>query len=135
MKARAQQALADLYVKKGDDAAAGTFERSEGKNATSTAALGRWRARSKRGDNAKALDHFMTAALGGQPKADDEIDEGAVREGAQRQLGWSHEALDKAYLDKFPNPVKAEDMLPAARAKAARAPQLFTGSGCPPCVV
>jgi tetratricopeptide (TPR) repeat protein len=138
MAARPQQALADLYIRKGDDAAAeGVLKEILKNNASSTTALVPLaRLEAKRGDNASALDHYMTAALAGSLKADDEA---TLKSLWAKAHGGSEagleEALDKAYLEKFPNPVTPEKYAPtAARTNKSVLLELFTGSGCPPCV-
>jgi tetratricopeptide (TPR) repeat protein len=136
--ARPQQALADVYIKKGDDAAAeGILNDILKTTPTSNAALVPLaRLEAKKGDSAKALDHFMTAALGGQLKADDEASMKALYAKVNKGSGAGlEEALDKAYRDKFPNPVKPEAYKPTpARTDKLVLLELFTGSGCPPCV-
>lgn len=138
LAARPQQALADLYIKKGDDASAETVLNEILKtNATSSAALVPLaRIEAKRDDGAKALDHFMTAALGGQLKPADEASMKALYAKANGGSDAGLEAaLDKAYLEKFPNPVKPEAYKPtASRTNKLVLLELFTGSGCPPCV-
>ena len=109
--ARPKQALADLYIKKGDDAAAATTLTDILKdNPTSTSALlPLARLESKRGDNAAALDHYMTAALAGGMKAADETAMKALWAKAHggKDAGLD-EALDEMYRAKFPNPVTPE---------------------------
>ena len=136
--ARPRQALADVYVKKGDDSKAEEQLNEVLKtNATSNAALVPLaRIEAKHGDNAKALDHYMTAALGGTLKADDQAAMESLYTKVNKGSSVTLEAaLDKAYLEKFPNPVKPEAYKPtSARTNKLVLLELFTGSGCPPCV-
>jgi tetratricopeptide (TPR) repeat protein len=135
---RPQQVLADVYIKKGDDAnAEATLNDILKTNATLTAAIVPLaRLEAKRGDDAKALDHFMTAALAGSLKPADEATMESLYAKVNKNSGTTLEgALDKAYRDKFPNPVKPEAYQPsAARTNKLVLLELFTGSGCPPCV-
>jgi hypothetical protein len=84
----------------------------------------------KRGEDKVALDYYMLAELGGKLKA---AEVGAMDALYTKvhgsDVGLSAE-LDKLYVEKFPNPVKAA---PARTDRMALA-ELFTGSGCPPCV-
>jgi len=132
------QALADLYIKKGDDAKAETLltDILKGNATSATALVPLARIEAKRGDNAKALDHFMSASLTGQLKPEDAASMKALYAKAHNgSTAGLVEALDKAYLDKFPNPVKAEAYAPSpARSNKLVLLELFTGSGCPPCV-
>jgi tetratricopeptide (TPR) repeat protein len=135
---RPQQVLADLYIKKGDDAAAESLLKEIVKaNATlGTALVPLARLEAKRGDNAAALDHFMTAALAGSLKPADEAAMKALwaKKNNGNEAGLD-EALDKAYRDKFPNPVTPEKYAPTpARTNKLVLLEMFTGSGCPPCV-
>ncbi len=135
---RPKQALADLYIKKGDDAAAeSTLKEIVKDNATlATALLPLARLEAKRGDNASALDHYMTAALGGSLKPADETAMTSLWAKAHNgNAAGLEEALDKAYRDKFPNPVTPEKYTPTpARTNKLVLLEMFTGSGCPPCV-
>lgn len=136
--ARPQQALADLYMKKGDDAKAeGILNEIVKSNATlATALTPLARLEAKRGDNAKALDHYMTASLSSTLKPEDAATMKSLFAKANNgDASGLVKALDKAYLDKFPNPVTPEHYTPtAARTKKLVLLELFTGSGCPPCV-
>ena len=138
LAARPQQALADLYIKKGDDAAAESTLKDivKGNAALATALLPLARLEAKRGDNASALDHYMTAALGGSLKPADEAAMTALWAKAHNgNEAGLEEALDKAYRDKFPNPVTPEKYAPTAgRTNKLVLLEMFTGSGCPPCV-
>src|SRR5207247_402185 len=106
-------------------------------NPTLTAAiLSLARLENKRGDAVSALDHYLTAATASWMKASDDA---AMRDLYRKAHGGSDagldEALDKTYNEKFPNPVKPERYQPsAARTDKVVLLELFTGSGCPPCV-
>ncbi len=110
---RPQVALADVYIKKGDDKSAEALLKDvvSANPTLATALLPLARLETKRGDNAAALDHFMTAALGGSLKAADDASLKSLwakaHNGSEAGLD---EALDKAYREKFPNPVDARSV-------------------------
>jgi Tfp pilus assembly protein PilF len=135
---RPKQALADLYIKKGDDAAAeATLKDIVKDNPTLTAAvLPLARLEAKRGDNTTALDHFMTAALSGALKpADDAAMKALWDKVHPGQASALEAAMDDLYRSKFPNPVTPEMYKPTPeRTGKLVLLELFTGSGCPPCV-
>ena len=142
-KAAPQQRLAEVFIKKGDDAKAEALLNEVLKSSTTlsstalTSVLGPLaRLEAKRGDNAKALEHYMAAAATGTLKAEDtELMKSLYAKANGGDASGLVKALDKAYLDKFPNPVKPEEYKPtAARTNKLVLLELFTGSGCPPCV-
>jgi thiol-disulfide isomerase/thioredoxin len=103
-------------------------------NAAVSAALGEIAA--KEGNDAKAYDYLMTAKLSGRiPEAVNSLFENIYKKQHNGSLEGLDAALDSEYTKRFPNPVHAE----AYRATERRTDRIvlgevFTGSGCPPCV-
>jgi tetratricopeptide (TPR) repeat protein len=134
---RASMALADFYLKRGDTAAAEAILKDTLRtNPTySMALLALARMEDKRGDAAQALEHYLTAATGGAlPSADNTAAHSLYRKAHGSDAGFEDD-LDRIYRDKFPNPVTPE---PYARAASPNHRvvllEMFTGSGCGPCV-
>ena len=103
-------------------------------NAAAAAALGDLAA--KAGDNDKALDYLITARLGGRAsaKAIEQMNS-VYRKLHQGSLDGLDAKLDSEYHKRFPNPVEVEEYkAPAERSDRVVLAELFTGSGCPPCV-
>jgi thiol-disulfide isomerase/thioredoxin len=131
-------ALADFYTKKGDAAAAEALlvDTVKANPTLSTALLALARIENTRGASAQALDHFMTAAAGGALKsADNKAMHELYTKVHGSDAGFDAD-LDKMYAEKYPNPVKPEPYTAAAAPKNNRAIllEMFTGSGCGPCV-
>jgi thiol-disulfide isomerase/thioredoxin len=89
-----------------------------------------------RGNDAKALDMFIVAAAAASLNAADTATMRAlhtkVRGGTDAAL---EDLIDKAYLEKFPNPVKRTEYTPLPnRSDRLVLLEMFTGSGCGPCV-
>jgi Tfp pilus assembly protein PilF/thiol-disulfide isomerase/thioredoxin len=133
----ARLALADFYLKR-DDVKGAEEQFKEALKATPTSApanLGLAKIDAKRGNEKGALDRFLEAALtGGVKGADHDTMVALYRKVHGSDTGLEAE-LDKAYHEKFKNPVKPE----AWKATPARSNRLvllemFTGSACPPCV-
>jgi Tfp pilus assembly protein PilF len=135
---RPTMALVDFYTKKGDTGTAETLLKDTVKAdpTLKTALLALARIENKRGDSAVALEHFMTAAAGGSlASADNTAMHELYSKVHGNDAGFDDE-MDKLYLEKYPNPVKPEPYKPAAPTKSNRVVllEMFTGSGCPPCV-
>jgi len=135
---RPSMALADLYVKKGDAAAAQVIlEETVKANPTLAAAiLALAKVEETCGDATAALGHYEVAAVAGSMKAADEAAMRALYRNAHNgsEAGLD-EALDKAYREKFPNPVTPESYKRTFnRSNRLVLLEMFTGSGCPPCV-
>ncbi len=136
---RASMALADFYIKRGDLVAAEAQikETLKTNSLYMPALLALARIEDKRGDSAHALEHYLTAASGGAlPVADVEAAHALYRRAHGSEAGFEDE-LDKMYREKFPNPVKPEPYQPAASSKGSSRVvllEMFTGSGCGPCV-
>src|SRR5439155_25593901 len=96
-------------------------------------ALGELAAQS--GNDAKALEYLMPARLSGSSKEATAALENVYR----KQHGGSIEGLDALldaeYRKRFPNPVAAAAYAPAAnRSDRMVLAEVFTGSGCGPCI-
>jgi tetratricopeptide (TPR) repeat protein len=90
----------------------------------------------KSGNDNLALEYLMTASLSGRmtPAARQSL-ESLYRKKHDGTLTGMDEQLDRIYAEKFPNPLKAESYkATAARTTRVVLGEIFTGSGCPPCV-
>lgn len=87
-------------------------------------------------DNAGALDYLVTARLGGYADKDlVQRMEGLYAKVHGDSSESLEEYLDESYRKKFPNPLHEEHyQKTAARTDRAVLAEVFTGSGCPPCV-
>jgi thiol-disulfide isomerase/thioredoxin len=103
-------------------------------NVAVSAALGEIAA--KEGDDKKALDYLMTAKLSGHiPDSANAAFETAYKKQHNGSLDGLDAVLDTEYNKRFPNPVKAEAYKPTdQRTDRVVLGEVFTGSGCPPCV-
>ena len=90
----------------------------------------------KQGNNTKAIDYLVTARLSGKAPASANLALAAVYSKMHNGSAAGLDALlDAEYNKRFPNPVHVE----AYKATEKRSDRLvlaevFTGSGCPPCV-
>jgi thiol-disulfide isomerase/thioredoxin len=88
-----------------------------------------------RGDEKAALDHYLAGSLGGGVRG---ADDKAMRDLYTKVRGASaniDDELDTMYREKFPNPVKPEAWTASPkRSNRVVLLEMFTGSGCPPCV-
>ena len=90
----------------------------------------------QRGDNAKALDYLITARLGGQASPSTT---GALASVYSKTHNGTtaglDELLDAEYHKRFPNPLHLDAYRPTAkRTDRLVLAEVFTGSGCGPCV-
>jgi tetratricopeptide (TPR) repeat protein len=130
-------ALVDIYTKRGDSGkaeevlkdtlkAVPTFTRA-------TVMLAGLEA--KRGDDKAALDHYIEAAVAGAVRGADDVAMRALYKKVRGSDAGLEGELNKIYRDKFPNPVTPEHYkATAARTDKVVLLEMFTGSGCPPCV-
>jgi thiol-disulfide isomerase/thioredoxin len=90
----------------------------------------------KEGNDAKALDYLMTAKLSGRiPETANTAFETIYKKQHNGTLDGLDAVLDTEYNKRFPNPVKPEAYKPAeGRTDRLVLSEVFTGSGCPPCV-
>ena len=99
-------------------------------------ALGLAELAEKDGKFDKVVEYLTTAATLKQldAKAKQQL-ETAYRKTHQNSLAGLEEMIDTKYEKVFPHPVKAEHYkATAARSDRAVLAEVFTGSGCPPCV-
>jgi len=103
-------------------------------NAATAAALGELAAHN--GDNEKALEYLVTARLGGRASADTiEVLNSVYRKLHQGSLDGLDAMLDTEYHKRFPNPLHLEEFKDSKkRSDRLALAEVFTGSGCPPCV-
>jgi len=127
--------LGQIYLKKGKIAEA---EKSlkEAYEANPSAATGLAELSEKAGNYTAALDYLATAALSGQMSADARNRlESIYRKTYNGSLDGLEDMLDAKYKKAYPNPVTVEHYKPtASRSNRVVLAEIFTGSGCPPCV-
>jgi thiol-disulfide isomerase/thioredoxin len=106
----------------------------DNENTAVAAALGEIAA--KEGNDAKAFDYLMTAKLSGRiPESANAAFETVYKKQHNGSLDGLNAALDAEYTKRFPNPVHAEAYKPTdKRTDRIVLGEVFTGSGCPPCV-
>jgi tetratricopeptide (TPR) repeat protein len=100
------------------------------------AAIGLGELAMKEGDYREAINYFIPSALSGRmpPGARKQLEESyfKVHGGSLEGL---EEMLDESYRKEFPLPFSPEAYRPApARSHRTVLSEVFTGSGCPPCV-
>ena len=90
----------------------------------------------KQGDNAKAYNHLIVAKLSGRiSDSANAAFETAYKAQHNGSLAGLDAALDAEYEKRFPNPVQSEAYKPTEkRTDRVVLSEIFTGSGCPPCV-
>jgi thiol-disulfide isomerase/thioredoxin len=90
----------------------------------------------KHGDNAKAMDYLVTARLSGRSPASANDALVAVYSKMHNGSAAGLDALlDAEYHKRFPNPVTVEAYKPTEKRSGRLVlAEVFTGSGCPPCV-
>ena len=130
--------LGRVYVKNGkaDEGEKLLEEALEASPTLSVAAIALADLAEKAGRDAEALAYLAKARLAGRssPETVQRL-EAAYRKTHGGSLDGIEEALDEAYKKVFPNPLHAEAYKPtAARANRVVLAEVFTGSGCPPCV-
>ena len=144
-RASYQVLMGRIYLKKGKTkdaekaflAAYGAVPTGEANPTTlRTAALGLAEIAEKQGKYDQALNHLSTAAIAGRIDASARARlETAYRKTHQDSLAGLDEMLDAKYEKEFPSPIKVEPYKPTpSRTERAVLSEVFTGSGCPPCV-
>jgi len=88
------------------------------------------------GDNAKALDYLIAARLGGKiPTSSMDALNSVYRKTHNGSVDGLEAMLDTEYHKRFPNPLHEEAYKPTEkRSDRLVLAEVFTGSGCPPCV-
>ena len=90
----------------------------------------------KQGKEKEALEAYAAAAISGRlPKESRDQFEAIYSKANNGTTKGIDEFLDVRYAKAYPSPVKAEHYIPSAkRTKHTALVEVFTGSGCPPCV-
>jgi thiol-disulfide isomerase/thioredoxin len=90
----------------------------------------------QKGDNAQALEYLVAARLAGQSGASTIAAlSSAFSKTHNGTLAGLDEMLDAEYRKRFPEPLHPEAYQPSAkRSDRLVLAEVFTGSGCPPCV-
>ncbi|MCI0488430.1 MAG: hypothetical protein L0229_17715 [Blastocatellia bacterium] len=130
--------LGEIYMKQGKQAEAEKLFKEIFEDAPSTGLVAGYLAEiaEKKGDDAEAFKYLTTAALSGpmKPEARSRF-EALYRKTHNGSLDGFEAMLDAKYKKEFPNPLKLEHYKPtASRSNRVVLAEIFTGSGCPPCV-
>jgi thiol-disulfide isomerase/thioredoxin len=90
----------------------------------------------KEGDDAKAFDYLIGAKLSGRlPEASNTTFESVYKKQHNGSLDGLEAMLDSEYEKRFPNPLHLAAYKPTEkRTDRMVLAEIFTGSGCPPCV-
>lgn len=130
--------LGQIYLKKGKIAEAekSLKEAYEANSSLGSAAAGLAELAEKAGDYTAALDYLSAAALSGPMSSDRRKRlESVYRKTRNDSLDGLEEMLDAKYKKVFPNPVGVEHyQATSSRSDRVVLAEIFTGSGCPPCV-
>jgi hypothetical protein len=104
------------------------------KNAVVGAVLGELAA--KAGNDSKAMEYLIPARLSGRPdKSANDAFEAVYRKAHGGSLDGLDAMLDAEYRKRFPNPLPLNAYTPTEkRSDRVVLAEVFTGSGCPPCV-
>ncbi|HEV8483749.1 MAG TPA: hypothetical protein VGV87_09390, partial [Blastocatellia bacterium] len=144
-RASYQTIMGRIYLKKGKTkeaekafkAAYNAVPAAEANSTTlRTAALGLAEIAEKEGKYDQAFAHLSAAAIYGRIDASARARlETAYRKTHQDSLAGLDEMLDAKYEKEFPSPIKVEPYKPTpSRTERTVLSEVFTGSGCPPCV-
>src|SRR5262245_8078547 len=130
--------LGQIYLKKGRDAEAEkAFKDAHKANPTLEAAsIGLATILAKSGDNARAVEFMVEAAVSGRVTREArQLLEELYRKTHQDSLSGLEEMLDERYRRAFSNPFRAKHFKPgSSRKDRVVLAEVFTGAGCPPCV-
>ena len=91
----------------------------------------------RRGNDKAVVTYLMPLSASGKLKtADEDLLRASYKKVHGGSLATFDADVDKVYLDKFPNPIKTVEPYKASAARTNRVvlAEMFTGSGCPPCV-
>jgi tetratricopeptide (TPR) repeat protein len=130
-------ALAEIHIKQNrlDDAEALLKEFLAIATPANAALIAQAKIDEKRGNSAAALDRYMNIAITGALRGADYDGMVALYTKTNGSAAGLDNKLDALYRAKLPNPVKPEHWKATdARSKRLVLLELFTGSGCPPCV-
>jgi hypothetical protein len=137
IRARGEELLGRIAFEKGDlDRAAKFFKDGLADSAVlPRAPIALAEIEVKRGNDKAALEYYMMPAVQGKLKPEEDLAFRALYTKVHGSVAGLDKDLDKFYDEKFPNPVKAEKYVPKADATNRLVlVEMFTGSGCPPCV-
>jgi len=130
--------LGQVYLKNGRDAEAEKAFRDAHKASPSleAASIGLATILAKSGDNAGAVEIMVEAAVSERMTGESrQLLEELYRKTHQDSLSGLEEMLDEQYRRAFPNPFRVKPYKPrSSRADRVVLAEVFTGSGCPPCV-
>jgi len=130
--------LGQVYLKKGRDAEAEKAFKDAHKASPSleAASIGLATVVAKSGDNARAVEIMAEAAVSGRMTGESrQLLEELYRKTRQDSLSGLEEMLDERYRRAFPNPLRVKHYKPgSSRKDRVVLAEVFTGSGCPPCV-
>ncbi len=130
--------LGQIYLKKGRDAEAEKAFRDAHKANPSleAASIGLATILAKSGDNARAVEIMVEAAVSGRNTGEArQLLEELYRKTHQDSLSGLEETLDERYRRAFSNPFRVKHYKPgSSRTDRVVLAEVFTGSGCPPCV-
>jgi tetratricopeptide (TPR) repeat protein len=130
--------LGQIYLKKGRDAEAEkAFKDAHKANPSLEAAsIGLATILAKSGDNARAVEIMVEAAVSGRMTGEArQLLEELYRKTHQDSLSGLEEMLDERYRRAFSNPFRVKHYKPgSSRRDRVVLAEVFTGSGCPPCV-
>jgi len=130
--------LGQIYLKKGQfDEAAKIFKKLHDTDPSLIAATtGLAELAARDGNYEAAIDYYASAALTGRmPAAARKQFEASYAKIHNGTLDGLEELLDARYRKEYPPPLTVEHYKPtAARTKRLVLSEIFTGSGCPPCV-
>jgi tetratricopeptide (TPR) repeat protein len=137
IRSRGEEQLGRIAFEKGDFATAEKFFK-EGLADSATllrAPIALAEIEVKRGNNKGALEYYKMPAVQGKLKPSEDEAFRALYAKVNGSTAGLEKELDKFYEEKFPNPVKTEKYVPPASATDRMVLiEMFTGSGCPPCV-
>jgi tetratricopeptide (TPR) repeat protein len=130
--------LGQVYLKKGRDAEAEKAFKDAHKASPSleAASIGLAKVVAKSGDNARAVEIMVEAAVSGRMTGEArQLLEELYRKTHQDSPSGLEEMLDERYRRAFANPFRVKHYKPgSSRTDRVVLAEVFTGSGCPPCV-
>src|SRR5262245_57422443 len=130
--------LGQVYLKNGRDTEAEKAFKDARKASPSleAASIGLATVVAKSGDNARAVEIMIESAVSGRMTGEArQLLEELYRKTHQDSLSGLEETLDERYRRAFPNPFRVKPYKPgSSRADRVVLAEVFTGSGCPPCV-
>lgn len=91
----------------------------------------------RRGNDKAVVNYLMVLSASGKLKtAEEDLLRASYKKMHSGSLATFEADVDKVYRDKFPNPIKAVETYKPTAARTTRIvlAEMFTGSGCPPCV-